>query len=126
VNAWWLLGGILLVLVLAALLFPSNSLTGNIIREPPCDGVGCVELCEVGASACERGTTCCYTHWDTGVCDYPGNCERIREYSLYQTLPTYIDSVRQEPRDVTLSWGRFFLPLMLILGLTIYLIRKRD
>jgi hypothetical protein len=119
--------GLILLLAAAAIFVPTNNLTGNVIKEGPCGEYGCSELCDTDAqeSACSSGTVCCPTHWASGVCDYSVNCEKIREYSLYQTIEQYQDSVREKPTPVQADWQRFFLPLILTAGIIIYFILQR-
>jgi hypothetical protein len=113
------------LLVGLAIFMPTNTLTGNVIVEGPCQGLGCVELCDVGADVCAKGLSCCPTQWETGVCDYSTNCERIREYSLYQTLETYQDGVREKPAPVQLDFQRFVVPLAIITIIIGYFAFKR-
>jgi hypothetical protein len=116
---------LVVLLIGLSFLLPSNTLTGRIITEPPCSGVGCVQLCDVGAEdACSREYVCCPTHWQSGVCDYSFNCEKIREYSLYQSLETYQDSVREQPASVQPDIERFFLPLVGIIVVIAFVIFK--
>jgi hypothetical protein len=117
-------------------LLPSNSLTGYVVQDGTCQGMGCLELCEQDAPdgtpinpsvpACGEGLTCCRTHWASGVCEYPVNCETIREYSAYQAIETYQDSVREGPAPVMASTS-FFLPILIIIGIIVYFmyLRKR-
>lgn len=114
------LGGVLLLL---AIFLPSNTLTGNVIQDGTCKGLGCVELCD-SENTCTEGLSCCQTHWDSGVCDYDVNCEKIREYSLYQSLETYQDGVREAPAPIAADY-RFFIPLSMILIIIAYFIYKR-
>ena len=125
-RAAWVVLGLAILLVGLAIVFPSNTLTGRVIQDGPCKGLGCVELCDQGNSTCHDGTVCCPTHWNSGVCDYAVNCEKIREYSLYQTIETYQDSVREQPAPVDTGWSRFFLPLVLCLGIIVYFMVKRE
>lgn len=125
-NATWLILGMTILLIGIAVLVPHNSLTGRVVQEGTCKGLGCVELCEQ-SNTCGSGTVCCSTHWSTGVCDYEVNCEKIREYSLYQTLETYQDGVREQPSPVDPSVSRFIIPLIatvIIIGY--FVIKRRD
>lgn len=123
-NSGWLLLGAGLLLIGLAILVPSNTLTGHIVQSNSCKGIGCVELCDIDAPACGEGLSCCPTQWNTGVCDYEVNCEKIREYSLYQSLEMYQDSVREQPAQIDTS--RFIIPLLLTLGILVYFIFKRN
>jgi hypothetical protein len=122
--------GMVAMLLGLTFLLPSNTLTGKIVTEKPCDGLGCLQLCDQATTdaypidSCGKDLVCCPTHWETGVCDYDFNCEKIREYSLYQTLETYQDSVREQPSEVQPSFERFFLPLIIILVFITFVIFK--
>lgn len=120
-----MIAGVATMLFAIAILFPSNTLTGNVVSEQ-CKGIGCVELCDTAAPVCGTGMACCQTHWGSGVCDYETNCEQIREYSLYQSLETYQDSVREQPEYLHADWQRFFLPLLVTLGILVYFIFQRN
>jgi hypothetical protein len=136
VNAGYFVIGLIAALIAAAVLIPSNTLTGHVVKEKSCGSLGCSELCDPdgpnsGDDACSGGTVCCATHWQAegksqGVCDYSTNCERIREYSLYQSLEQYQDSVREKPSEIDASWARFFLPLVLCFGIVGYFVLKRN
>jgi|GEM_PF-5690059 len=125
---------VVLILVGAAVFIPSNTLTGHIIKEGTCKEMGCVELCDVGietvpegSTTCEdKGTVCCFTHWDTGVCDYETNCETIREYSLYQSIEQYRNTVEERPAVIDPRLGNFFFPLVVILGIIGYFMFARE
>lgn len=127
-NHWWMLGGMAVLLFALAIIIPSNHLTGNVVQEGTCKGLGCVELCEQGTDAaqstCGSGLVCCPTQWESGVCDYDVNCGRIREYSLFQSLETYQDSVRERPQQFDMQ--RFILPLVLVLGIIAYFALKKQ
>lgn len=123
-NSWWMIAGIATLLFAIAIFFPSNALTGNVVSEQ-CKGIGCVELCDAAAPVCSAGMTCCATQWGSGVCDYKANCGQIMEYSIYQSLETYQDSVREQPVYVRADWERFFLPLLVTLGILAYFIFQR-
>lgn len=140
----YLLIAFIVMLIGLGVLFPTNSLTGNVVQDDVCGAVGCLQLCEQDAldaptaaadgairpaegSSCGRGTVCCPTHWSSGVCDLPTNCEAIRQYSLYQTVETYQDSVRERPASILPDFQRFFLPLGAIITLivvVVYMYRK--
>ncbi len=115
-SAYMILG-IIALLVGVTLFLPNNMLTGKVIQSNTCGKLGCVQLCDVADATpvCEKGTVCCLTHWNSGVCDYDTNCEKIREYSLFQTLEVYQDSIRESPAPIDPSFSRFFLPLIIII-----------
>jgi hypothetical protein len=119
----WLIAAFVGILVLFAIFLPSNTLTGHIVQEGTCKGLGCVELC-TEQSSCGAGLSCCQTHWESGVCDYEMNCEKIREYSLYQSLETYQDGVREQPSPVAAD-SHFIIPLAIVLVIIAYFIYKR-
>ena len=114
---------ILLIIGLAA-LFPGQMITGNVISDEDvsCGELGCFELCDDACST--DGMVCCTTHWDSGICEYPQNCELLRQRSLYQTLETYQDSVREQPRHVT-SQGAFFSTILAVLLVIIGIVWTR-
>lgn len=125
--------GVIGLLFALALLIPSNTLTGHIIKEGTCKELGCVEMCDYDQIAktqqntCkDEGTVCCFTHWNTGVCDYDVNCEKIREYSLYQSLDQYKETVSERPAPIDLSFKRFFLPMILVLSILGYFALSRN
>lgn len=113
------------LLVGIAFFVPNNMLTGKVVQSDTCGKLGCLQMCDVNSagidtttntdSVCGKGTVCCMTHWSSGVCDYETNCEKIREYSLFQTLETYQDSIRESPTPIEPSFSRFFLPLIIII-----------
>lgn len=117
-----------LFLVGLAMFLPGNAITGNVVQDRTCGELGCLELCDYDAgNACSaEGTTCCYTHWDAGVCDYAFNCETVREYSLHQSLEAYQDSVRERPAPVDMGFRRFLLPLLLTFAIIGYFAWKRN
>jgi hypothetical protein len=119
----WLIAAFVGILILLAIFIPSNTLTGHIVQEGTCKGLGCVELCSEQMT-CGEGLTCCQTHWDSGVCDYETNCEVIRQYSLYQSLETYQDSVREKPSPIT-GDTYFIIPLAIVLLIIAYFIYQR-
>jgi hypothetical protein len=124
-NAFWAVIGFIVVLIGAAIFVPQNSLTGHIVQEGTCKGLGCLELCDQEMeNACSEGLTCCSTQWSTGVCDYEVNCEQIREYSLYQTLETYQDSVREQPAPIEMN-AKFFVVLASVIAIILYFVFKR-
>lgn len=118
---------LVLLLIGLAVFLPSNSLTGNTIHSQTCGELGCVELCDYdAANTCSaEGTACCFTHWESGVCDYEFNCERIREYSLHQSLEAYQDSIRERPAPVDTGFSRFLLPLLVTFAIICYFAWKR-
>ena len=125
-NAAWLLLGMTVLLVGVAVMLPQNGLTGHIVQEGTCKELGCVELCDQDMeNTCTDDTVCCPTHWNSGVCDYQVNCEQIREYSLYQTLETYQDGVREQPSSIDTRWNRFMIPLLVTLVIIGYFVAKR-
>jgi hypothetical protein len=122
-NSTYFFTGITFLLIAAAFFIPSNSLTGHVVEES-CGKLGCSELCDVGTNTCSDGMVCCPTNWESGVCEYSTRCEQVREYSMFQSLETYQDSVRTTPPPVQASWRSFFLPLGLVIIACIVLLRK--
>lgn len=118
-----------LFLVGLAVFLPGNPITGNAVLEETatCGKLGCLELCEQGDfdSCSESGAICCPTQWESGVCALETECEQIRQYSLYQSLETYQDTVRERPGPVQPDWQRFLLPLFLVIGVIVYFVYKR-
>ncbi len=107
---------------------PDNAITGNVIRDDvgTCDGLGCFELCDYDSDTCQMpGETCCFTHWESGICDIPSSCDKIREYSLYQTLETYQDSVRERPAPISTEWKGFWIPIILVLAMLAFFAWQR-
>ncbi|HIH24137.1 TPA: hypothetical protein HA251_03830 [Candidatus Woesearchaeota archaeon] len=156
-NPVYLLIAFIVMLIGLGALFPTNSLTGNVVQDDVCGDIGCLQLCDqdipdglaaqdevrdaqpandgtlgdtirpVQGSSCERGTVCCPTHWSSGVCDIASNCEAIRQYSLYQTVETYQDSVRERPASILPDFRRFFLPLgaiIMLIVVVVYMYRR--
>jgi hypothetical protein len=122
-NTTYFFVGLIVVLLGAAFFIPSNALTGRVTQES-CGSIGCSELCDQdGPNTCSKDAVCCPTHWNTGVCDIETNCEKIREYSLYQSLETYQDSVRTTPSPVHADWQSFFLPMAAVILVCIVLVR---
>jgi hypothetical protein len=119
--------GIVGLLLAAAFFLPSNSLTGHIVKDEGCGPLGCSELCDQTGqvSVCGDGYVCCPTNWETGVCDYRQNCEKIREYSLSQSLATYQDSVREAPAPVNADIRSFFIPLAITLAIIGYFVMQK-
>lgn len=120
-------GALIIVLVSITYFVPNNAITGNAVAEKTCGRLGCTELCEpdMENTCSQKDTVCCSTHWDTGVCDYAVNCEKIREYSVYQNLETYQDTVREMPESVEATWQRFFFPLLLTACIIGYFVWER-
>jgi hypothetical protein len=116
--------GVLVLLIGAAFFIPTNGLTGNVVKES-CGKLGCSELCDSnGPNTCSSGMVCCPTNWNTGVCDYESSCTKIQEYSIFQSLETYQDSVRTAPDAVHADWHSFFLPLALVIIACLVLLRS--
>ena len=105
----------------AALLLPENGISGYVL-EPSCGELGCVELCDTSCS--EPGMACCPTAWGTGVCDYPESCGKIQEYADRMSLTQYQDTVRERPAPISSDWARFVIPLVVVLGLTAWIVRS--
>lgn len=116
------IGGMFVLVLALGVFLPGNTVTGNTVKDT-CSG--CLELCEQGGSCTQKGMTCCFTHWESGVCSYESDCERIREYSLYQTLEVYQDTIREQAPAVQASWARFFFPLILTIACIAYFVRKK-
>lgn len=121
------IGVLIFFLIGIAYFVPQNGITGNAVAEKTCGKLGCTELCDAEAenTCSQKGTVCCPTHWESGVCDYSVNCEKIREYSLYQNLETYQDTVREAPEPVEATWRRFFFPLLLTACIIGYFVWER-
>jgi hypothetical protein len=116
-------GALIALLIALSVWIPQNALTGKVVQDPCADGT-CLELCELDGGTCSReGTVCCFTHWETGVCDYSANCERVREYSLFQPLELYRDTI-QNPPPPERDWGRFLFPLLLTVACVAFLVRQ--
>ena len=117
---------LILLLIGLGVFLPSNTLTGNTVRDDveSCGTLGCSELCDPAAeeNTCGGGTTCCPTQWETGVCDY--DCATVLEYSKQMSLAAYQDSVREQPSPVDPGW-RFWLPILVVLGIVIYFFFRR-
>ncbi len=118
-----------------AIFFPHNGITGKVItpNEANCGPLGCVKLCEqdsttvvidVPQNVCKKDMICCKTHWESGVCDYSFNCEKVRQYSLYQSLETYKSTVIEQPAPVQPTFEKFYLPLIVIIALICIVIFK--
>ncbi len=134
------IGGALFIAALLVLLFataallPRNSLTGTAPAQESCKGGGCLELCDqhAGANASaqcsDREMTCCPTGWASGVCAYGPECASVLDYSRYQSLEVYADTVREREPEVQADWRRFFLPMLavvLALRLCVWMWRKK-
>lgn len=112
--------GLAVLLIGLAMFLPDNEITGKVVDCPDC-----VALCE-SDDQCVGGRVCCGTHWDSGVCGYANECEDVREYSLYQSLDLYEDTVRNKPPAVFAGWGPFFLPMLIVLSIVVYFVWKRN
>lgn len=115
-----LISSLAVLLLGAALFLPGNTLTGDAIGT--CGEIGCTELCDTKDQCTSSGQTCCFTHWESGVCDLATNCETIREYSLYQSIETYQDTVREQPSP--LDPGLFVIPLLVVAGALWFVLRQ--
>jgi hypothetical protein len=126
-DRFWVFLGFAVFLVSAAYFLPSNTITGNAVKEPVCDGFNCLQLCDQDnpqPAACSEDMVCCRTHWASGVCSYESRCERLREYSLYQSIELYDDTVRGNPPRVVADWRSFILPLLLAGALIYFIVRR--
>ena len=116
-------------LVALSHFLPGNAITGNVIKDDveTCGTLGCLELCDAGNGTCsQEGEVCCHTHWSSGVCDLAVNCETVRSYSLYQSLETYQDSVRERPGPVQVGWSGFWLPIAIVVLVLAHFARQRS
>ncbi|MDD9954248.1 MAG: hypothetical protein OXR66_08000 [Candidatus Woesearchaeota archaeon] len=111
----------LLVTVTVLSLIPGNRLTGNVVAET-CEEAGCLELCD--STCADESMVCCQTNWASGVCAYERSCEEIYEYSLYQSLEVYQDTIRT-PHDFYPSWKRFWVPLVTVTLILVYVMYRR-
>ena len=110
------IGGLFLLFLAIAVFVPGNGITGRVV-EPQCAGGECLSLCDTDAD-CTQGV-CCTTRWESGVCSLPSECGKLLEYSMYQSLETYSDTVRDPPSAFG-DWSRFVLPLLLTVGIVFY------
>jgi len=122
--AW--LGLTVLFLIGLGIFFPSNAITGNVVLDnaETCGTLGCVELCDTDA-ACSNGEVCCTTNWNTGVCDLEASCNKILEYSQYQSLEAYQDSTREQPSPIGITYSGFWMPLIVVFFIILYFVFRR-
>lgn len=110
---------VLLVIVLAglALFVPQNMITGYSVCK------GCAELCSE-TSECGEGLICCPTAWESGVCHEAGNCAAMAEISMQTDYEEYRNP--EPPLAIkNIAWKTFYLPLLAVLALVVFAIRRK-
>lgn len=144
-KAAYMFAAMAALLICLAMFVPHNSLTGKVVKDDTCGPLGCVQLCEQNAvtssaanqqavanddslnlsnTACKKDMVCCETHWSSGICDYSFNCEKVRQYSLVQTLDVYKDTVKEQPAPIQPGFDNFYLPLIVIVTIICIVIFK--
>ena len=76
--------------------------------------------------SCGKGMTCCFTHWESGVCSYAERCEQIREYSLYSTLDTYHQTIVERPAPIHADNALVLVGVILVVLAAIYFVRRQE
>ena len=79
---------------------------------------------DVAQSSCGEEFVCCRTFWQSGVCDYEFNCEKIQSYSLTQSLEEHQESIRENP-ELVADMRSFFIPLTITIAVFMYFMWKR-
>lgn len=110
--------GLFVLLLGLAFFLPGNPITGEAVE--PCPD--CLDFCE-NDGQCGRGQTCCATAWETGVCGY--DCKTLGEYSEYQDVETYKDTLRGMPPEIHPGWKLFFLPMLAVLGAVAFIAARK-